>query len=72
MRESICRDRFASWFVQSWMAGALVRLAAPVLLLSQLRIASFAGIQVRWRHLFGGVSINDAPGLDAAGGARHE
>lgn len=52
------RDRFASWFVQNWAAGLLVRITSPIFTISQLRLAACVGIPVKWKHLTGRVSIN--------------
>lgn len=58
MRRAPFRDRFASWFVQSWIAGLLVRITSPIFTISQLRLAACVGIPVKWKHLTGRVSIN--------------
>lgn len=65
MRSAALPDRFASWFVQSWIAGAVIRIAAPAFALSRLRVAAVAGIPIGWRHLSGAVNVNDATDASA-------
>lgn len=52
------RDRFATWFVSNPFMGVLLRLANPIFLWSQLRIADAAGIKITWGHLCGDVTVN--------------
>jgi hypothetical protein len=64
-------DRFALWFIRSWILGLILRMVNPVFLWSQLRFADMVGVPVRWYHLTGEVSINSVDPRDKEQDVEH-